>query len=123
MKATVLLAEADRALSAVCGRFLTRWGYFVEVVASGLECISRLGARRPDLLILDVEMPWGGDGVLAYLAEENPPIPPVILTGTAASAPLRATWSRRLGMPSLDKPFAVAALLDCLLRAERESDR
>lgn len=66
----VLLAEADPT-AAAHARELEQIGYTVLTVSDGLGCVERLRSQRPDVLVLDAEIPWGGgDGVLAVCQEE-----------------------------------------------------
>ncbi len=67
----ILLAEADPTTAATHARELEQIGYTVLTVSDGLGCLERLRSQRPDLLVLDAEIPWGGgDGVLAVCQEE-----------------------------------------------------
>ena len=112
--ATVLLAEASRDLRETYHQYLARHGFQVETVESGLECVSKLRQFVPDLLILDLELPWGGgDGVLAMM-REHPRLTsvPVLLTSAVA-------FPERLGglvsspiVKALAKPFPLSALLE-----------
>jgi CheY-like chemotaxis protein len=77
----VLIADPDRGLTARYRRWLELWGFEVETAGSGLECLDRLREFRPDVLVLEPELPWGwGDGVLALLREDQTlPRPPVVV--------------------------------------------
>ena len=54
-----------------CGelrQFFSANGFAVATVASGLECLAELLAVEPDVLVIALEIPWGGgDGVVARL--------------------------------------------------------
>jgi CheY-like chemotaxis protein len=105
----VLIAESDAELVAFLQRFLTRRGYAVETAAGGLECLEKLHRFRPQVLVLNVQLLWGGgDGVLARLREggDVPPVP-VVLTGADGNGPDAPPVVRRLL-----KPFSLADLLD-----------
>jgi CheY-like chemotaxis protein len=71
-KIHVLLAMRDGAQLKSYGDFLTREGFRVTIVASALACWTELEYERPDLLIIERELPWGrGDvSALARLDEE-----------------------------------------------------
>jgi len=114
MKPVVLLAESDAALADIYRRFLARQDYEVETVSNGLECLAWLRCSLPDVLVLGLEMLWGGsDGVLACLREEgSSPGLPVVLTGTAGSASCLASVSKRFDVPYLQKPFPLTTLLE-----------
>jgi DNA-binding response OmpR family regulator len=90
MKPVVLIATADQAFLAHCERHFSAAGYAVASVSGGLECWTWLRRVVPSVLILDMELPWGGgDGVLARLREEQPAqatVPVVLLTDNTTSA-------------------------------------
>jgi DNA-binding response OmpR family regulator len=58
----VLLAEDDSAIADPLSRALKREGYDVEVVVDGPSVLKVTGARRVDLLVLDLGLP-GMDGL------------------------------------------------------------
>jgi len=84
MKACVLIANTDEALCRSLRHLLSRRSYHVESAHDGLECLTKLRQTKPDLCLLDLNLPWGGgDGVLECLREEaaNQPLPITILCG------------------------------------------
>jgi CheY-like chemotaxis protein len=54
--------------------YLTRLddaGFSVQLTYSGVDCVTALREFRPDVLVLEANIPWGGgDGVLAVRDEE-----------------------------------------------------
>jgi len=65
------LADSNRDLRDLHRRFFTYHGYQVETAADGLSCLEKLRHLRPDVLVLDRELPWGGGcGVLVRMREE-----------------------------------------------------
>lgn len=60
----ILIADDDRALTALLAEYLQREGFSVDTVHDGEAALARLrdSSQRPDLLILDVMMP-GRDGL------------------------------------------------------------
>jgi DNA-binding response OmpR family regulator len=67
----ILMADPDESLRPVYREPLSREGFEVDRALSGLECISRLHERVPDVLVLEPQLPWGGgDGVLAMMGED-----------------------------------------------------
>src|SRR5262249_15709350 len=112
MKPTLLIAESDPELNHSYWRFLSRHGHEVENASDGLECLEQLCRLIPSVLVLDWELRWGGgDGVLAWLREENAAEVPVILMATAGSSPAVADLRPPVVL-FLPKPFALAALLE-----------
>jgi DNA-binding response OmpR family regulator len=110
VRPTLLIAESDATLLNLFCWCCTRQGYEVATAEDGLHCLSKLRRSRHELLILDLELPWGGgEGVLAVMANDPnlAQIPVIVLTTTARSD---------LGQPPvvqvLRKPFSLNALLD-----------
>jgi DNA-binding response OmpR family regulator len=72
MKPRVLMAASDPLHAAACQTFLKAEGIDCKTVHSGLDCLAWMRQNQPDVLVLDVDLPWGsGLGVLAVLLEEN----------------------------------------------------
>jgi len=79
----VLMADPDEGLPPVYRDPLLREGFELATAANGLECVSRLRERVPDVLVLEPHLPWGGgDGVLATMAEDAnlAAVPVMVLT-------------------------------------------
>lgn len=114
MTPNLLIAESDAELRDIYDRLSSALGFHVETAADGLECWSKLCARSPDALVVDVDLLWGGgDGVLACLRDgfEGAPVPAAFVTGDHAPDVL----SRRFGIPTgrcFQKPYRLTALLD-----------
>ena len=67
----VLMADPDKSLHPRYRVPLSREGFDVDFALSGLECVSLLHERVPDVLVLEPQLPWGGgDGVLAMMGED-----------------------------------------------------
>ena len=76
----ILLADPDAPVVALHQSFLTRRGYAVAACADGLGCLELLRGFRPDLLVLDPDLPWGrGEGILSLMADGDVPAVPVVL--------------------------------------------
>lgn len=72
MKPSLLFAQNDAATSRDCRTFFSGLGFLVETASGGLECVAKLHSSKPDVLILDQELRWGGaDGVLAVVEESR----------------------------------------------------
>ncbi len=105
----VLVVDDDLDVLEAIGDALEVGGYRVELARSGKEALDRIGAARPDVVLLDLAMPIM-DG--ATFAEElrrtgRGDIPIVVLS--AEGNPQRAA---RIGAQGfLAKPFEVTALL------------
>lgn len=61
MSHSLLLVEDDARLSSLVAGFLRKHGYDVRTVLHGNEVVPAIVAYRPDLVILDINLP-GKDG-------------------------------------------------------------
>lgn len=125
MKQRLLIADRDAELCEVFRLFLTERGYEVETATDGLDCLAKLRQVTPAVLVLDLELHWGGgDGVLAWLRDESPaPKIAVLLTATAAAAPDMAEFNELPVVDYLLKPFALTALLGSVRSAVAKGRR
>jgi DNA-binding NtrC family response regulator len=114
MKSTLLIAEGDAELCGIYEEFLTEHGYAVETALDGLSCLDKLRRLMPAVLVLDLELRWGGgDGVLAWLREQRTaPRVPVVLTTTAGYSADVAKDIKPPVVKFLPKPFTLTALLE-----------
>src|SRR5262249_14534053 len=78
----LLAADPDPSLMELYRIWFSRFGFDIATAASALECVERLRGFAPHVLILSLELQWGGgDGVLSFLQADfgRSPIP-VVLT-------------------------------------------
>lgn len=67
----LLLATGDKPLSRTLIVFFENCDYQVETAGDGLECLTKLRKYLPSVLVLDLELLWGGGaGVLARMRED-----------------------------------------------------
>jgi DNA-binding response OmpR family regulator len=94
-------------------------GFDLETASDGLDCVAKLRRVTPAVLVLALELRWGGDdGVLAWLREEGAKSGvPVILTITAGNPPHRAAFTEPPVVDHLCKPFELTALLESVRSA------
>jgi two-component system OmpR family response regulator len=108
----VLIVDDDEATRRMIADALVAEGYTVRAAASGPEAIRSVRRQRPDLILLDVNMP-GVDGwqVLAELRAAGPQTPVVVMTA-GYLAQDRALASGAQGY--LGKPFEVQDLVEAV---------
>ena len=114
----VLVADDEAAFRRILDRVLRGRGHTCEVVDSGESALLAAKARRPDLILLDLQMPGiGGMETLKRLGREVPGVPVVIMTGSGSIDIAVAAF--KLGaVDFVTKPFDDARLhstLDALL--------
>jgi two-component system phosphate regulon response regulator PhoB len=82
----VLVVDDDPAIVTLLRRMLEADGHSVAVAADGQTALGRVAERRPDLVILDLDMPGvGGLEVCRQLksAPETRLLPVLVCTGPA----------------------------------------
>jgi DNA-binding response OmpR family regulator len=80
----ILIADDDEDLTEALAIRCRQAGLIVETVADGMSALQQINLFRPDLLILDVNMPYGnGLGVCEMIARDDQlaSIPVIVLTG------------------------------------------
>ena len=107
----VLVAEDDRGVRESLVRALTFEGYEVEAVPDGAQALEAVLARLPDVVVLDVMMPYiDGLTVCRQLRERYRTLPILMLTAR------HEVSDRVAGLDAgaddyLIKPFALGELL------------
>ena len=68
MDATLLIADNDVRRRRELRRFFFGSGFLVAAASDGLGCLAEIVALEPDVLVIALDLPWGGgDGVIARL--------------------------------------------------------
>src|SRR5947208_5827241 len=114
----VLVVDDESDIRGLVQELLQRAGYDVIEAADGNEGLKRFHAKKPDLVILDVQMPGlDGWGVLERIRELSE-VPVIMLTARAAE--LDKVRGLRAGADDyVTKPFGRQELLarvEALLR-------
>lgn len=109
--AQILLVEDEPHLRLVLTRVLEATGYQVRAVGTVADAVAQALAARPDVLVLDVNLPDGtGWGVLRQLAGRGiscAALPTIVLSAGQPAATRLAEFHPRAFLP---KPFPVETL-------------
>ena len=124
---TVMLVDDDAPTRLMASGFLMQSGFRVVEAGDGLEALERLGAARPDLVLLDVEMPRL-DGFETCARLRAVPgfatVPVLMLTGLGDTASIELAY--RAGATDFaTKPLQWSLLchrLRYMLRASRAAE-
>jgi len=84
--ARVLVAEDEAVVAKLLNKILTREGYEVELAVNGQEAMDKAASFKPDLIIMDIDMPKLNGYEAAAKIKESPElkdIPIVFLSGKA----------------------------------------
>ena len=112
MKAMVLLVEDDPHISKFVTMELEHEGYEIEHVVSGLEALRSVGARIPELVILDVMRPeMDGFRVLEEIRENYGNSLPVIMLTAKGDLKDRVKGLKAGADDYIPKPFEIEELL------------
>ena len=109
--ATVLIAEDDNEIRTALERILKYEGYAPVTVADGAAALEAIGEHEPDLIVLDVMMPFvDGLSVCRRLRERGDKTPVLMLTAR------QEVSDRVAGLDAgaddyLPKPFELEELL------------
>lgn len=81
LSARILIAEDDAKQSRLIRIYLEREGHTVQVVADGRAALEKARTSRPDLIVLDVMLPYvDGLDVCRILRAEASDVPILLLT-------------------------------------------
>ena len=105
---SVLVVDDIAEQRDIASSLLTRLGYEVRVVSSGEEAVEYLRENKADILVLDMIMPPGIDGLETYqrVLEINPKQKAIIVSGFSETD--RAKEAQRLGAGAyVKKPYVI----------------
>lgn len=125
MNAAVLIVEDEATLAKNIANFLSGCGFDVRAVGSAESAMRELESFRPDVVLLDFNLP-GMDGLkaIALLRESDPRVRVVMMTGHA-SVELAVEAMKAGAYDFVTKPVSLAKLklmLERLAGEERQSE-
>ena len=109
-KGRVLVVDSDESASQSAAQGLADNGYEVSTASSGADGVAKAGAEKPDLIILDADLP-GMDGYETCREIRRNVLAPIIMLGARAE---ESDVALGLGMGAdyyLAKPVGIRALL------------
>jgi putative two-component system response regulator len=125
---TILVADDEPANVTLLARQMRRLGYEVLTASNGREALEVLDNNRPDIVLLDVDMPEVNGFEVCRRIKRNPEmrlLPVILVTGRSASD------DRVAGIDAgaddfVTKPFVIAELtarVRALMRLKRYTDQ
>ena len=113
-RACVLVVDDDPGIRGFLEVTLRAEGYDVDIASDGRAALDCIGARRPDVVLLDLAMPvMNGWQVHDHLRDEGIDVPVVYMT---AGYSARAEAEAHQADGYLEKPFNVDDLLRIVAR-------
>ena len=120
--AKVLVIDDEQGIQSLLDTLLSRKGYDVVLADGGRKGLELFRRERPDVIVLDLNMPeMDGVAVLQQVRSHNPDQPVIILTG--AGTPEKEQRVYALGVHEfVEKEFSLHRLGDALKRLLRTPD-
>ena len=107
----VLIVEDDESIRSLLERVFWSGGYAVRTASEGVEALRQLEEEAPDLIVLDLMLPWLNGIQLLVTVRQLPQltsVPVLVATATATNAHDLQDFGPLL---VLHKPFPLSALL------------
>ena len=120
--AKVLVIDDEQGIRSLLDMLLSRKGYGVVLADGGRKGLELFRRERPDVIVLDLNMPeMDGVAVLQQIRSLNPDQPVIILTG--AGTPEKEQRVHALGVSEfVEKEFSLHRLGDALKRVLKTPD-
>ncbi len=120
--AHILIVDDDRSMRNSVGYLLSDAGYDAAAAENGAEALELIKERRPDLILLDLQMPvMDGATALGKIKEIDRNIPVIIVTGYPDSELMNRAL-RHGPLLVLAKPVSKTHLLDAVQTTLREQN-
>jgi CheY-like chemotaxis protein len=116
----VLIADDDAVLRGSLAAVLQSEGYEVDEASNGIEAVTRAIRHKPDLVLLDLNMPHA-DGWAAFsqLEQVKPLLPVIIIT----ARPNQYQEAVRVGVDAfMEKPLNIPILVKAVKRLTSEDE-
>ena len=126
-KDLVLVVDDELDNRVMMRYFLESWGYEVAIAANGEEALARVAARRPALVLLDLEMPVMDGFETCHRLKDDPrteAIPVIMFTGLESTSD-KVKGIRRGADDYVVKtvdPEEIQARIEMILRRSRRYD-
>lgn len=118
MAKKILTVDDERHIVRLVQLNLERDGYDVVTAFDGVQALEKVESERPDMVILDVMMPYKDGFEVLMTLKKNPAtrdIPILMLTAKAQDADIFKGWASGVDC-YLTKPFNPAELLSFVRR-------
>jgi CheY-like chemotaxis protein len=114
----VLIVDDEQMMRELVSAMLPPEEYAVEAVDGGPNALAAISARRPDLVLLDLNMPgMTGWQVIDRLKDLPSPPPVIAMSGMGTSEPPELHGVRQFVLGYLPKPFSHEQLLTTSVRS------
>jgi CheY-like chemotaxis protein len=110
----ILLVDDDETILDTIGEFLSTWGYKVTVAKSGELAIQEYKANKYDVIIIDLTMPTGLNGIetLQIIRQVIDPDVKAIISSGYSNDPVTLNYEKYGFKDSLIKPYRIDELVN-----------
>ena len=118
MAATILVVDDERNIVHLTRLYLAKEGFEVEAAYDGRQAIEKAQSHHPDLIVLDVMMPYMDGFEVQKRLQADPNtrnIPVIMLTAKSQDADVFRGWASGVSA-YLTKPFNPLELLTFVKR-------
>ena len=107
---TILVVEDEKAIADIISAYLEKEGFTVSWAKDGAEGLSKFRSKSPDLVVLDLMLPFiSGEKVIASIRETSS-LPVIMLTAKSSESDIVAGLD--LGADDyITKPFSIRELV------------
>src|SRR5262245_6236026 len=125
VKPRIAIVDDDRSVRRALSRLLGGASFDVEAFASGRGLLESLDSRRPDCIVLDLQMPeMDGLDLLRHMARIGADIPVILITGHDAPSVRSKTLAlgARVYLPKpIDGDLLISSILKSIGARPREA--
>jgi len=118
----ILVVDDDEDGRLLVAQILQDAGYEVDGAADGADALERIGTSRPDLVILDLQMPFVDGWDVLERIRSVPAPPPVVVVTARGDYETFTRGVREGALGHLIKPFRFEELLTVCRKILRASD-
>ncbi|HEX8408438.1 MAG TPA: response regulator [Thermoanaerobaculia bacterium] len=125
MKPLALVIENDSGTRKLLDVLLTRFGFEVDLVATGSDALTLLENVHYSVLILDLLIPGrSGTEILQWLGREQPEmLPRIVVLSSLPPVRLDAVRQEWPGVCTIRKPFELSAVVEAAAEASANGVR
>jgi len=122
MKPLALVIENDSGTRKLLDVLLSRFGFEVDLVASGSDALTLLEIVQYDVLILDLLIPGkSGAEILEWIGRERPAmLSRVVVLSSSSPARLEAVRGEWPGVRTIRKPFELGEVVEAAAEASKD---
>jgi len=116
----ILIADDDPVVRGSLAAVIESEGYLVDEARNGIEAVSRSIEHKPDLILLDLNMPhWDGWTAFSQLDRVAPLLPVIVIT----ARPNQYHKAVSLGVDAfMEKPLNIPVLVSTIRRLTGEDN-